>query len=162
MAVLALDTSGDIAVSLVGPGPGPTPPVLAARRVREQRRHAELLERAEPVGVDVHEVRPADGRRVHPGDDERRRGDLATHPQPGADALGERRLARPQRAAEHHEVTRAEHTGQPPPVRPGRLGVGQVQVHDAVVPGHAGAPAALPTSPTYRRGTRAPTRVTIS
>lgn len=41
--LLALDTSGDIAVSLValdGDVPGP---VLAARRVAEQRRHAELL-----------------------------------------------------------------------------------------------------------------------
>lgn len=41
--LLALDTSGDIAVSLLaldGNAPGP---VLAARRAHEQRRHAELL-----------------------------------------------------------------------------------------------------------------------
>lgn len=48
--LLALDTSGDIAVSLLaldGDAPGP---VLAARRASEQRRHAELLA---PMVTDV-------------------------------------------------------------------------------------------------------------
>ena len=41
--VLALDTSGDIAVSLVESAAGGPPAVLAAHRSSEQRRHAELL-----------------------------------------------------------------------------------------------------------------------
>lgn len=41
MPVLALDTSADVCVSLLGDGDAL--PVLAARRVAEQRRHAELL-----------------------------------------------------------------------------------------------------------------------
>jgi tRNA threonylcarbamoyladenosine biosynthesis protein TsaB len=41
--LLALDTSGDIAVSLVALDDGSPGPVLASRRSTEQRRHAELL-----------------------------------------------------------------------------------------------------------------------
>ena len=41
--LLALDTSGDIAVSLLAVDDGAPGPVLATRRAREQRRHAELL-----------------------------------------------------------------------------------------------------------------------
>lgn len=43
MPVLALDTSGDIAVSLVQPTADGGCAVLAARRTAEERRHAELL-----------------------------------------------------------------------------------------------------------------------
>ena len=56
---------------------------------------------AEPVGVDVHQRRAADERRVHPGDDERRRGDRAAHAEALADALGERGLAGAEAAGEH-------------------------------------------------------------
>ena len=47
MAVLALDTSGDITVALLGDAGGPA---LASRRVTEHRRHAELLA---PLVVEV-------------------------------------------------------------------------------------------------------------
>ena len=41
--VLALDTSGDITVCVVQPAPDGGHVVLSARRVTEQRRHAEML-----------------------------------------------------------------------------------------------------------------------
>ena len=53
----------------------------------------ELGDAAEPVGVDVHQRRPVAERRVHPRDHERRRRDVAAHAEPGAEPLGERRLA---------------------------------------------------------------------
>ena len=55
----------------------------------------ELGDAAEPVGVDVHQRGAADLARVHPRDHERRRGDRPADAEPGAEALGERRLARP-------------------------------------------------------------------
>ena len=52
----------------------------------------------------MHQRRPADQRRVHPRDHERRRRDAAAHLQALAEALGERGLARPQVTGEHQQV----------------------------------------------------------
>ena len=67
----------------------------------------ELGDAAEPVGVDVHQRRAVAQRRVHPGDHERRRRDVAAHAEAGAEPLGERRLAGAELAGEHHQVAGA-------------------------------------------------------
>src|SRR5690606_42116554 len=78
-------------------------------------------------------------------DHERRRGDLAADAQTGTDALGEGGLAGAEVADEDDEVAGAQARSEPLPQRPGRVGVRQLDPH-----------------PTYSRGTRAPSRVTIS
>ena len=93
-----------------------------AVHVRVQVQVVDLGPAAQPVGVGVHQVRPAAQGRVHPGDDEGRRGHRAAHAQPGADALGQRRLARPERPGQDDQVTGAQQPGQALPqlAHPGR------------------------------------------
>jgi hypothetical protein len=69
---------------------------------------------------------------VHAGDDERRRGDRLPDAEPLSDALGERRLAGPQRTDEDDEVPRAQLAGQRAPERPGVVGGGEgvLELHD--------------------------------
>ena len=66
-------------------------------------------------------------RRVHPGDHERRRGDVAAHAETGAEALGERRLAGAEPAAEHDQVAGAQLPGQRPAEPAHRVGVGGLE-----------------------------------
>ncbi len=68
---------------------------------------------AEPVGVDVHQRRTADQRRMRTGDDERRRGDGTAYAEPVAEPLRERRLARAEVAREHQQVTRVQQCREP-------------------------------------------------
>lgn len=60
MLILALDTSSDIAVSLVAPCDGGPPEVLATRRSSAQRRHAELLAPMITEVLGAAGVRPAE------------------------------------------------------------------------------------------------------
>src|SRR5690349_20881792 len=64
----------------------------------------QLGESTEPVGVNVHQRRPAGQRRMHPRDDEGRRGHSSPHLQPDAESLGERRLARAEVARQDQEI----------------------------------------------------------
>ena len=113
----------------------------------------ELVGAAEPVGVDVHQRRAAGHRRVLAGDHERRRGDVAAHREPRADALGERRLAGAELAAEHDQVAGPEllgeglaegaHRRRHPGRRTGRCGVAGAARRtgsSAGSPGTRGAP----------------------
>ena len=61
--------------------------VTASSRDGVEVEVVELVDAAEAVGVDVDQGGPADRRGVLAGDHERRRGDVAAHPEPRADAL---------------------------------------------------------------------------
>jgi hypothetical protein len=86
----------------------------------------ELVDAAEPIGVDMHQRRSAVEGWVLPGDHEGGRGDLAPHLEPLTDALRERRLSGPQLTAEHDQVTGAELLREGLAERPHRLGIGHV------------------------------------
>ena len=82
----------------------------------------------------------ADQRRVHPGDHEGRRGDPAADLQPLAEALGERGLAGPEVPGQDHQVTGAQHRGQPCAEGAGLLGGGGLLLHgQRLRHGHRGA-----------------------
>ena len=70
----------------------------------------------------------------------------------GAEAARERRLARAEGTVEHDEIAGGEQRGEPRPERLHRVGVGNRQQRRHPASG----------SPTKMRGTRDPTRVTIS
>src|SRR5205085_11034798 len=65
----------------------------------------------ESVGIDVHE---REGTAMHAGEHERRTRDDPLDTQPGTDALRETGLARPERTAEHDQITGRELRSQPP------------------------------------------------
>ena len=70
---LALE--GDLETFLASRSASPAPHSTTVTRLVEVGVEVEVVEldrTAEPVGVDVHQGRTADERRVHPGDDERR------------------------------------------------------------------------------------------
>ena len=87
----------------------------------------ELGDAAEPVGVGVHQRRSPDLAGVHAGDDEGRRGDRAADAEPGAEPLGERRLAGAERAGEHDQVAGRELAGDGAAEAAHRLGVGRLE-----------------------------------
>ena len=64
--------------------------------------------RSEPVGVHVHERRPADERRVGAREHERRALHRPAHLEPAGDAACQRRLAGAERTGEPHEVAGAQ------------------------------------------------------
>ncbi len=86
----------------------------------------ELGDAADPVGVDVDQRRAVGQRGMDARDHERRRGDVATDPEPCAESLGERRLARTQPARQHHHIAGPEDPGQCGAERAHRLGVRHV------------------------------------
>ena len=97
----ARSTSSRASASCSAMPPPHSTAVTTARGVDVQIEVVDLVERPQPVGVDVHE-RELAGRsgRVHPGDDEGRRHDMTLDAQPGADALHQRGLARAEGPAE--------------------------------------------------------------
>ncbi len=88
---------------------------------------------------------------------ERRTGHSAAGSECGAQAAGERGLARAEGTVEHDEIAGREQPRQPRPERLHRVGIRNRQEgrHSARAPAADGPP-------TKTRGTRGPTRVTIS
>jgi hypothetical protein len=108
----------------------PLPPLDDGDRVLEggvEIEVVELVDPAEPVGVDVHERRSRAQGRVHPSDHERRRGDVAADTEPVADPLGEGGLAGTELAAQHQQVAGPELPGQRAAQLAHRIGVGHVE-----------------------------------
>jgi len=68
----------------------------------------------EPVRVHVDERRTVAQRGVHARDHEGRGGDGATDAEALTEPAGQRRLARPELPAEHHQVTGAQQFGKAP------------------------------------------------
>ncbi len=116
-AVAPVDRLISTSSRVVGKSLGePLPPLHDRDRLLERRVEVEvveLLDATEPVGVDVHQRRPALQRGVHAGDDEGRRRDVTPHTQSGADPLGEGGLAGPEVTAEDDQVAGREHGGEP-------------------------------------------------
>ena len=120
----------------------------------------DLVQRAEPVGVDVHERESA---AMHAGDDEGRRHDVALHAEAGADALHERGLAGTERSAEHDQIAGAQDAARRRPNSRVSAAVGSVDHRRPALVGRGAAAArwrdrGVPCAPGARRRARRPAR----
>src|SRR5262249_32012663 len=102
-----------------------------------------------PVRVDVDERYPPAP--VYPGDDERRRGDLPRHSEPGRDPLRDNGFPGTERTGQHDEVTRAQHPAEPAPEGASIVHCGQCVGHS--LPSRKSSSAALTTSGRSSRAT---------
>src|SRR4051794_32442819 len=119
------------------------PPLDDGDRVLQRGVEVEVVElhgrlrracrRAQTVGVDVHQRRPADQRGMHSRDHEGGRGDAAPHLQRRSESLGQRGLPGTEVTTEHHQVSWPQQTCEALTDRPGVVGCAGDDLHG---PGH--------------------------